>query len=320
MILARKNLELVKKKEIKAKLNGSFAVQPEIHITKRDLSSDIFKRLVDEGVKFSSRSTGSDSYSSSNSESNLKSSDLAGWILMDKKQDIVKFCTAFAKLTGIVYEKVYRAVLIHDLMCALCKIVLAVAMDEITIEKINEYLDEDAKISDDEFHLIFRGANPIYCKLTLTALYELATIHDRVPKKPKKLSPFPKKLSKKPKGTNLSLTTSRSRDSAVQGRRHWSLSDGKNVAVTEKSLDTVRKELMDEWFQKESDGSYAMDPIVFMPIPKEHAVLMDKIWYNVLMLRKWLLRGNDTLPHNRRLLKKKEIQDIMELKIPMNTA
>ncbi len=295
MTLVERNIERVRSKQIKAKLDWSFVLQLDIVIQKRDLSSNIFYSLADEGWIYDPLI---------DADQLRGSKDIAGWISIENNKTLKRFCASFAKITGIAYKNVIRAVLIQQMVSTLVETdIVNAEFRNITIEMINEYLDDGAKISEDEFNLIFRGG--LYGEFTFTAIQQLATIDHGMPKK---LSPFPKK----PRGKNLSLTLSRSRSSAVNGRRHWSLSEGRHVAVTEKSLDTVRKELMDEWFQKENDGTYAVDPIVLMPIPKEHAILMDNSWYNILILRKWLARGNKTLPHNRRVLTKKELQNIME--------
>lgn len=149
----------VKKKEIKAAFTWSFVENMNIEIQKQDKASPLFKRLNDEELPYQAQD-GSD--------------DLVGWISLKSYAHFKKFCSIFADFTHVPYNAVVRSCLLQNIVFSLIEmnVVSIRSFTDITIDMINEYMRDDAKLSRNEFDLLFR--DNLYGELTLTNIKQLA--------------------------------------------------------------------------------------------------------------------------------------------------
>lgn len=287
------NYENVKKKRSKAAFDWSFVDERiEIYILKHDLTSKTFRELFDQ-------------MRGSYIPRKPADGDVFGSFILKTRKELQKFCKVFSQSTNIPSDYVARALYMqHIIYILLATRIITVPFAQLTTSVINEYLNETSKLSEGEFDLLFRGG--IERPFSLAATEQLASV--KLPRKTpmKALLPFPKKPKKI---KNLSLTLSS--DKSGKNVRHLSHSEGKASSKTGKSIETVRYELMDKWMQKDDQGEFAMDPILLTSIPKDYAISIDKQWYHLLELRRWIQSGQTTVPHNRRELTQAEIKKIM---------
>lgn len=289
------NYRNVKKKKTKASFEWSFVDERiEIYILKDDLKTKLFREVFDAMRDWYVPRKPVDG-------------DVFGSFILKTKKELQKFCKVVSQITNIPSEYVSRALYMqHIIYILLTTSIIPVPFEQATIPIINEYLNETSKLSQAEFDLIFRGG--IDRPFTLEAMQKLASV--RLPRKAplKTLLPFPKK-PKTVKRLSLTLPS----DKSEKNGHHWSHSEGKSSSV-HKSIDTVRYELMNKWMQKDEQGEYATDPILLTTIPKEYAISIDKQWYHLLELRRWVQSGQTTVPHNRRELTQTEVKKIMSTK------
>ncbi len=279
----------VRKKETKADLSWQFVSEVQIVVLKKDVNSRVFEELMELGyeyVEFRANPT----------------HDHVGNFVLASYVEFKSFCSALAQLNMIPYKNIVRSCLIQHIVYSLMEMgIIDVPFKNVTLASVNDYLNDEAKLTKNEFDLLFRGG--LYGEFTIDAVTQLA--NPKSVQLTKKLSPFPKKSRKT---SRLSAPSLQRTDSIVRGRKHWSVSNKK--PDMDMSLSSTRKMLMDQWFQKDESGNLVQDPILMMPILKENAILLDKKWYDIQVLKKWINTGNVIVPHSRRMLTQDELHRI----------
>lgn len=295
-----KRWERVEQGTLKARLNWDYVLQCTIAIENRDLNTPVFKALINAGYIVSQNIASSTKYPRS----------LHGWLQVTE-ENINGICKIIGDIIGAPKEKVRRAIFLQDVIFTFGEMALPadINFEDITLPILNNYIYARPPISAFEFDILFRG--DMYGELSLHSLIALSLLEV-----PKKLTPFPKR----PRRRNRT-SGPRSDPRSINDRgRH--LSSPANISSS-RELAKIRDEFKENLQKYEEDpkkdkGELAMDLISHKYIPKNRAIMLDKMWYDKHSLQLYIQHklGNSStfipikIPHSGRVLTRDEYDEI----------